>query len=193
MFNTEQSIRRDRNPLQSLEAPQSSLLVPKQPPKRKGLLLIVTLFHASVAGVTAGLGMFSAGCLALAVIKNLVDGQVLNHHHVVSGLVMTLALATLASLLFRAECRNFRPSWHREKKILAALLMTTIPLILWTLRHLAPGRFSSILPSLSMPDCQSVSQPSGSGRSSPEHGSGAISGTVNSGIAVNPSVDGSTP
>ncbi len=131
------------------EAPQSSLLVPKQPPKRKGLLLIVTLFHASVAGVTAGLGMFSAGCLALAVIKNLVDGQVLNHHHVVSGLVMTLALATLASLLFRAECRNFRPSWHREKKILAALLMTTIPLILWTLRHLAPGRFSSILPSLS--------------------------------------------
>lgn len=131
------------------EAPQASLLIPKQPPKRKGLLLMVTLFHASVAGVMAGLGMFFAGCFALLIVKHLANDQALNKMDAVFSFVVTLALATLASLLFRAECRNFRPSWHREKKVLAALLMTTIPLILWTLRHLAPGRFSSILPSLS--------------------------------------------
>ncbi len=108
-------------------------------------------------------------------------------------LVVMLTLATLAFLLFRAECLNFRPQWHREKKILAALLMTTIPLILWTLRHLAPARFSSILPSLSnagLPVCLTAIW------------LGSIltrarlwrhQCTVNSGIAVNPSVDGSTP
>jgi hypothetical protein len=131
------------------EAAQASLLVLKQPPKRKGPLLIVTLFHASVAGVVAALGMFSAGCFALLIVKHLANDQALNELDAVSSFVVTLALATLAFLLFRAECRNFRPSWHREKKILAAWLTTTIPLILWTLRHLAPGRFSSILPSLS--------------------------------------------
>ena len=131
------------------EAPQASLSSPKQPPKRKGLLLMLTLFHASVAGLVVALGTFSAGSSALWIIKNLVNDRVLNQDDAVFSFVATLTFAMLAFLMFRAECRSFRPLWIRERKILAAWLLTTLPLILWTLSHVLPGKFSSVLPPLS--------------------------------------------
>jgi hypothetical protein len=108
-------------------------------PQRRGLLLVVTLFHACVEGMFVMLGAMSLLSVAYNLVLILFAGRQLMSLRELFEVSITVTVITILSIgLVRAECRNFRPSWIRERVILAALFLTVIPLAFWVSVRLFP-------------------------------------------------------
>ena len=101
-------------------------------PQRRGLLLIVTLFHACVEGMFVILGAMTLLSVAYHLVLMTFAGKHMMSRLEFFMMVITGTVITTISLsMVRAECRNFRPSWARERVILAVLLLTVAPLAFW--------------------------------------------------------------
>lgn len=101
-------------------------------PQRRGLLLIVTLFHACVQGMFVMLGAMTLLTVAYHLVLMTFAGKHMMSRLEFFMMVVTGTLVTTISMgLVRAECRNFRPSWARERVILAVLFLTVIPPAFW--------------------------------------------------------------
>lgn len=101
-------------------------------PQRRGLLLVVTLFHACVEGMFVMLGAMSLLSVAYNLVLMIFSGrQLMSPRELFYASIMATVITILSIGLVRAECRSFRPSWIRERVILAVLFLTVIPLAFW--------------------------------------------------------------
>lgn len=101
-------------------------------PQRRGLLLIITLFHACVEGVFVILGAMTLLSVAYHLVLITFSGKhMMSLLEIFMAMITGTVMTTLSIGLVRAECRNFRPSWARERVILAILFLTVVPLAFW--------------------------------------------------------------
>jgi len=106
-------------------------------PQRRGLLLVITLFHACVEGMFVILGAMTLLLVAYHLVLMTFAGKHMMSRLEFFMMVITGTVITTISLsIVRAECRNFRPSWARERVILAVLFLTVVPPAFWVYTRL---------------------------------------------------------
>ena len=100
-----------------------------QRPQRRGLLLVIMLFHSCVEGMFVMLGAMALLMVAYHLVLMTFAGKhMMSLLEIFKAMITGTLMTTISIGLVRAECRNYRPSWAGERDILAVLFLTVFPL-----------------------------------------------------------------